>query len=261
MAEAMREVGLDPELLEGVAGTLGDVAAFVELHIDQGSLVNRAGVPAAGVTVITGSFRWQLVVRGRADHSGAARMSDRRDALVAASEIVLAVEKIATEGPVGELVATVGSLIVRPGAVSVVPGEVVMTVDMRSTDAGSLITASRLLGGAIREISARRDVVCTETVIRRVMPVPLDEGIRKLIVQAAGRSGLRPTEVPSHAGHDAGTMAAVTKVGMVFVRNKSGQSHSKLEDIDWDDAVAGAQLLTAAVREIAGQLEPRAEQK
>lgn len=243
LGEAMRSLGLDPGALAGCVVDGEDIEAFVELHIEQGALMRDGGDPVASVTCITGSTRLRVTVGGRADHSGAARMKDRKDALAAACEIVLAAEQIGLGDPTGNLVTTVGSLTVRPGAVSVVPGEVELFVDIRSVDAQILADAELALSEAMAKVGQARGVSVTSELVRRVAPITLDPGLCKVIRESSEACGYGRLTVPSHAGHDAGTMAGITRVGMVFVRNRSGRSHCPEESIDWDDALAGAEVL------------------
>lgn len=252
VAAAMRALGLDPDRLDEARIDPASVHALVELHIDQGRTLSTLDRPVGVVTAVTGSRRTRLEVLGRADHSGAARMADRRDALAAAAELVLAAERAALLGP--DLVATVGWLRVEPGAVSVVPGRVELTLDLRSVSEPVLLAGASTVDAAFRDVAARRDVALTATPIRDVRPVAMDAGVRAAITAAAASAGVPVADVPSHAGHDAGTLAPLVPTGMVFVRNASGRSHSPAEDVDWPDAVAGAEVLTATLLRLAGGL-------
>lgn len=252
VAAAMRSVGLDPDRLDDARLDPAEVACLLELHIDQGRTLADAGVPVGAVTAITGSRRTLLTVRGRADHSGAARMRDRRDALAAAAEIVLAAERVARDEPSGELVATVGWLHVEPGAVSVVPGLAEFTVDLRSVSDPVLLAGGAAFDAAAAGIAAARGVELSVSPIRDVRPVAMADAVRHAVLAAAERCGIPAVEVPSHAGHDAGTLAPSVPTGMVFVRNASGRSHSAAEHVDWPDAVAGAEVLARALLDLAG---------
>jgi allantoate deiminase len=249
VAAAMRAVGLDPDRLDEARIDPAGVHALVELHIDQGRTLSTLDRPVGVVTAITGSRRTMHEVLGRADHSGAARMADRRDALAAAAELVLAAERVAGD----ELVATVGWLRVEPGAVSVVPGRVEFTLDLRSVSEPVLLAGATAADAAFREVAARRDVALTGTPIRDVRPVAMSPVVRDAITAAAAAVGVPVADVPSHAGHDAGTLAPSVPTGMVFVRNASGRSHSPAEDVHWPDAVAGAEVLAETLLRLAGE--------
>lgn len=251
LAHAMAALGLHPDRVTEARMPFSDIHALVELHIDQGLTLMRAGAPVSAVSSITGSCRLRLRVRGRADHSGAARMTDRRDALTAAAEVILVVERIALEEESGELVMTVGTVDVEPGSVSVVPGDVVLAVDIRSTSPRIQNAARDELALRIGDIAERRDVTIGIEVIRDVEPIPLSSEIQRVVEGVLARAGLVALSVPSHAGHDTGSFMGHPRLGMIFVRNPSGRSHTPDEHIDFDDAVLGTLVLRETLVQLA----------
>lgn len=247
LAAAFSALGLDPDRVTEAHVPSERIHALLELHIDQGLLLAEAGLPVAAVSAITGSCRLRVTVAGRADHSGAARMSVRRDALAAASELVLAAERIARADPDENLVVTVGVLRVEPGSISVVPGLTEFTVDIRSVDAATQDGAQAALRTELDRVAAERGVEIAVQVIRDVAPIVMSEHVTAATLAALADHGLPAQTMPSHAGHDTGSFAGHPRLGMIFVRNVSGRSHSRDEHIEFDDAVAGAALLRDAL--------------
>jgi hydantoinase/carbamoylase family amidase len=246
----MRSVGLCPERLSDAALDPADIAAVVELHIDQGRTLADADCPVGVITSITGSNRMRLTLQGQADHSGATPMDQRRDALTGAAEIVLSIERIAREGP-PSLVGTVGNLEVQPGSISVVPGTAILGVDLRDVDARGLETASESVRRSAADVAARRNLTCRIDPIRAVAPVALSPRVQATLREAASAAGLDAIEMPSTSGHDAASFADRADVGMLFVRNQSGRSHTVEEAATWDDALSGARILSLTLAQLA----------
>ncbi|THG33285.1 Zn-dependent hydrolase [Naasia lichenicola] len=253
LADAMQALAMDPRLVADAFVPPSQFHALLELHIDQGLLLKQAGLPVSAVSAITGSCRLRVTVVGQADHSGAARMSARRDALAAASEIVLAAERIAKADPHDDLVLTVGAIRVEPGAVSVVPGLAELTVDIRSVDAATMDAAQQGIRAAIADIAQTRRVEATIGVIRDVAPIAMSEHVIDVTLSALRDNGLPAKRMPSHAGHDTGSFAGHPRLGMIFVRNDSGRSHSPDEHIAWADAVAGTDVLRSSLTALANE--------
>ncbi|HSC92301.1 MAG TPA: Zn-dependent hydrolase [Gaiellaceae bacterium] len=226
----------------GCAGSRARVAsgplpdAYLELHIEQGPRLERAGVPLAVVTGIVGYSRQTVTVRGRAGHAGTTPMDDRDDALCAAAERILAIRDAA--GAIPEAVATVGTLSVEPGGVNVIPGAVSFTVDARAPDRARL---DELLGA-----------IGLETGVG-VEPVAMDAGVVAATRAAIESCGAPVLELPSGAGHDAGILAAAgVPAGMLFVRSLNGGiSHSPDEWSDPEDCELAVDVLADALRRLA----------
>jgi len=224
-----------------------ELAAYLELHIEQGPRLERAGVPLGVVSDIVGIYHARVTIRGRADHAGATVMTARADALAAASEIVLAVERIARARP--DSVGTVGEVAVRPGAKNVVPGECVFSLDLRAArDHDGLV---REVLASVTSIAGSRGVEASVDELARVPVTSLDRKIRDVLKRATRSVGVDAPELVSGAGHDAQNPAlSGVPTGMIFVRSTGG-SHTPREFASVDDAALGTQALANAIRELA----------
>jgi len=226
------------------------LAAYLELHIEQGPQLANRGLPLGVVSDIVGILHARVTVHGRQDHAGATIMSARQDALAAAAEMVLAVESAARALP--DAVGTVGALTVRPGAKNVVPGQCVFSLDLRARDERTVEQLTRDVRAAIRRIGDSRGVRSSVDVLSRVAAVPLDPTLRDLFLRCAKKVGVDAPELFSGAGHDAeNTQLAGVPTGMLFVR-ATGGSHNPHELATPEDAVLGAQALVLALKELAG---------
>jgi allantoate deiminase len=224
-----------------------ELAAYIELHIEQGPRLETAGLALGLVSDIGGIYHARVAIRGRADHAGATVMTARADALAAAAEMVLAVERIARGRP--DSVGTVGEIAVRPGAKNVVPGECVFSLDLRAArDHDGLV---REVLDAARHIAGSRGVEASVDDLARLPVTPLDPKIRDVLKRAAKSVGVDAPELVSGAGHDAQNPAlSGVPTGMIFVRSTGG-SHTPREFASVDDAALGAQALANAMRELA----------
>ena len=224
-----------------------DLAAYLELHIEQGPRLEKAGLPLGVVSDIVGIYHARVAIRGRADHAGATVMTARADALAAASEIVLAVERIARGRP--DSVGTVGEIAVRPGAKNVVPGECIFSLDLRAArDHDGLV---RDVLDAVTGIASARGVDASVDDLARVPVTPLDPKIRDVLQRATRSVGVEAPLLVSGAGHDAQNPAlSGVPTGMIFVRSTGG-SHTPREFASIDDAALGAQALANAIKELA----------
>ncbi|HEY8647830.1 MAG TPA: Zn-dependent hydrolase [Candidatus Limnocylindria bacterium] len=248
IAEALRAIGESGDPTTAVRPK-GDVAAYLELHIEQGPRLAAAGLALGVVSDIVGILHARVTVRGRQDHAGATIMTARADALAAAAEMLLAVEAAAAGLP--DTVGTVGEISVRPGAKNVVPGECVFSLDLRARDEETVEALGRAVRLAIRRIGDGRGVTSTIDVLSRVPAVPLDPALRDLFLRSAKAVGVQAPELFSGAGHDAeNAQLAGVPTGMLFVRSTGG-SHNPNELATLDDAVLGATALAHALRELA----------
>jgi allantoate deiminase len=249
IAEALRGLGESGDPATARRGH-GDLAAYLELHIEQGPRLADRGIPLGVVSDIVGILHARVTVHGRQDHAGATIMTARHDALAAAAEMVLAVESAARDLP--DAVGTVGEISVRPGAKNVVPGECVFSLDLRAREERVVEQLTREVRGAIRRIGDARGVKSSIDVLSRVPAVPMDVKLRDLFLRSATQVGIEAPELFSGAGHDAENAAlAGVPTGMLFVRSTGG-SHNPNENATLDDAVAGAQALAFALKELAG---------
>jgi len=233
--EAMRAAGLDPAAIAAEARDPATIAAYVEVHIEQGPVLLEAGLPLGVVTVIAGGTRHRVTVTGAAGHAGTVPMASRRDALAAASEMVLAVESRARTG--GGLVGTVGVLEVREGTGNVIPGHVEFTVDIRSGDDAVREAAERDVFARFEAIAAKRGVAVATRRNHAVRATPCSPRLQSLLAEGVSAAGVPVRRLASGAGHDAMVLASATEVGMIFVRcGAGGVSHNPAETVGAEDA-------------------------
>ena len=246
MADAVRRVGGDPSRLAEARRARGSIHAYLELHIEQGGTLDLAGVPIGIVEGIVAIDRYEAVIRGVANHAGTTPMPDRRDALVAASQLVLAVREIVTREP-GRQVGTVGQLAVSPNAPNVVPALVRHTIELRDLSQPRIARLAEDIRGRAREIAAltRTDIEITLT-SRHEAALAAPE-ILAAIEASARDCGLASLRLPSGAGHDAQMMARIGPMGMIFVPSVGGVSHSPRESTTWADCARGANVLLRTV--------------
>jgi allantoate deiminase len=249
IAAALRAIGESGDPTKARREPSG-LAAYLELHIEQGPRLAEQGQALGVVSDIVGILHARVIVHGRQDHAGATVMTAREDALAAAAEMVLAVERAARALP--DAVGTVGEISVRPGAKNVVPGECVFSLDLRARSEQTVEQLTRDVRAAIRRIGDARGVKSSLDVLSRVPAVPLDPKLRDLFLRSAKQVGVAAPELFSGAGHDAeNSQLAGVPTGMLFVRSTGG-SHNPNELATLDDAVLGARALALALKELAG---------
>ena len=220
--------------------------AFVELHIEQGPVLEREAVRIGAVSSVQGISWTEVNITGQSNHAGTTPMSMRRDAGLAAGEIVVAVRRIAKEMG-GTQVGTVGALRLHPDLVNVVAARARLIVDLRNTDDEDLQTAERRLLAELKQIAAAEDVDIDTKWVARFEPVVFDPRVVSLVESTAESLGLSVQRMPSGAGHDAQILAEVCPAGMVFVPSVKGISHNPAEHTEPDDLVAGANVLLNTV--------------
>jgi allantoate deiminase len=225
-----------------------EIAAYLELHIEQGPVLEQSGLALGAVTAINGSHRLSVSVSGFAGHAGTVPMSQRRDALAAASEMILAIECLASSDRA--LLATVGQIAALPGAQNVIPGKVSFSIDLRSPSDVVRDRAHRTLLTRLGEIAARRGVALEAATYQTNAATPLAESVITAALQAIAACGQAPLSLASGAGHDAGIMARHCPAGMIFLRCKDGISHNPAESITAEDAELGVRALLEATRRL-----------
>ena len=249
IGEGIARLGGDVARLDEARRTPGAIAAYLELHIEQGRVLEEAGADIGIVEGIVGIWYWDVVIEGTASHSGTTPMLGRRDALLAASRFVDALNRVVTSMS-GRHVGTVGRLAVFPNAPNVIPGRVELTLELRDTDTEVVAELLRGIERAAQEIasSTRTTVGFTRTLTSE--PSLTDLRVQRVLTHAAESLGLRAQRMPSGAGHDAQNMTALGPSGMLFVPSIGGISHSPLENTSDADVVNGAEVLLAAVIEL-----------
>jgi len=245
--EGIARVGGDPERLALAIREPGDIAAFIELHIEQGAILHQEGINIGVVQGIVGIRWWDIKIEGFANHAGTTPMDRRWDAMVSAAELILAINRVASDLP-GRQVATVGKIEAFPGAPNVIPGEVVMSLEIRDLDADKMQQVLDLIQTEAKEIAAVRSTPIRFTEIDVASPpAPTDLRMRRVIAAAAEDLGMSYQLMPSGAGHDAQDMAAIAPTGMIFVPSVDGISHSPQEFTSAIDMANGANVLLKTV--------------
>lgn len=245
LASGLRRIGANPDVLAEPLRVAGTVDAFVELHIEQGPVLETRGVSIGVVTNIVGIRRFSVVVDGRADHAGTTPMNIRRDALVGAAQIIDATQRRAAAlgGDARYVVATIGRLAVTPNASNAVPARVEMTLEVRSDDEAVLDTFADDVLASASERAGRLGVTVAMTEISRSKPTRCDGRVMDAIEGAARELGYASMRMPSGAGHDAVYMAAIAPVGMIFIPCLNGRSHCAEEWITEAQLLDGARVL------------------
>jgi hydantoinase/carbamoylase family amidase len=221
------------------------VKAHLEVHIEPRHELRGRGADLGVVERIAAPHRHELVVEGEAGHAGEVAMGDRRDALAAAAELVLALEQAAREAARSRpgTVATVGRLQVEPGAVSIIPARTTALLEVRGIDGDAIAAVEGALDGAIADVERRRGVRVVRRLLRGGDPIALHTGLTRRALDAAAARGLTAVRTYSGAGHDAGHLAAKVPAGLVFVPLAGGQSHTPQEAADDADVLAAARVL------------------
>jgi allantoate deiminase len=242
-AEAMVEWSLDPTAFREAARDPAEIGAYVELHIEQGAVLESENISIGVVDAIAGPLFLAVQLHGRADHAGATPMGElRRDALIGAAEAILAAEA-AAKATSSSCVATVGRIEARPGAINVIPGEVMLTLDIRDIDGAVRDRAEAAIRAEIASICKRRCLTFTIDEYQRTRPVSTSPIVSDAISAACRGLGLPVFRLNSGAAHDAQMMTVMAEVGMIFVRCRDGVSHSPEEYVAPRDAFRGAQVL------------------
>ena len=231
--------------LETAQRQAGSMAAFVELHVEQGPVLEAAGNPMGLVTGIVGQRRYIITIEGSASHAGTTPMAMRQDALVAASQIILEVNRLGnkTGDGYGQQVATVGAMELSPNVANTIPGKVEMTLDIRDLSNQRLDEMLKELDAAVAEISRRTQTSIEMRAQLRNEPVPVNSHIYSAIAQVCEDLKLAAEPLPSRASHDAQIIASITDMGMIFVPSAAGVSHSETEYTDPLHCIQGASVL------------------
>ena len=242
MREALIEFGLDPDHIGAAARKRRELHAYIELHIEQGPVLEAQNLPVGVVTAIAGATRLAARLTGMAGHAGTVPMRLRQDALAGAAECIGAIEEFCRTDESG-LVGTVGYIHAMPGAANVIPGQVSFTIDIRApTDAHR----KRAVAGIVRQIeniAKRRELSLQLDVTHENRTVPCAPWLKQQVAEAIAAEGFRAFELPSGAGHDGMAMIDIADVGMIFVRCRGGISHHPDEHVELADVDAGARVL------------------
>jgi hydantoinase/carbamoylase family amidase len=246
LAQSLERMGRDPTQVGQAVRSPSEFRAFLELHIEQGPVLDSLGIPIGVVEGIVSIDRHMIRVEGKAGHAGTTPMGLRDDALVKAARIVTAVNRT-IRSLRADIVGTIGEMKVYPGAFNIIPGKVEMTLDLRSMKRSLLKTARVKIWEIIRSTpGARLETALSKNGAR------MDRKIMELIEESCRQRGARWRRMGSGAGHDAMTFPAQgIPTGMIFIPCAEGKSHCPEEDIRWEDAAIGAQILADTIMRIA----------
>jgi allantoate deiminase len=250
MAQAFRSFGLDPARIAEAAYPAGRIGSYLEIHIEQGPILESLHAPLGVVQAIVGQSRCWVVFQGHAGHAGTLPMDGRRDALAAAAELVLEAERLGRDTP--DLRATVGAISVTPGAANVVPGAARLCIDVRHQHDEVRTAAVEELRARAAALAARRAVSFRIDEEEHHPAVPADPRLVELMSEAVAASGNTPHRLPSGAGHDAAVMAAVAPWSMLFVRSPGGASHSPEERVLVEDVQVALEVVLRYLEKLAG---------
>lgn len=242
MREALSQFGLDPRHIGEAARKRGDLLAYVELHIEQGPVLEAQDLPVGVVTAIAGATRLMVKLAGTAGHAGTVPMRLRRDALTGAAECISLVEEVCRGDDAG-LVGTVGYIHATPGATNVIPGRVSFTIDIRAPTDEHRKRAVDEIVGRVEASAERRNLELEMNVTHENRTTPCAPWLRAQLAEAVAAEGYRVFELPSGAGHDGMTMIDIADVAMLFVRCRDGVSHHPDEHVEMADVDAGARVL------------------
>lgn len=248
--EGIRAIGGDPDRLSETKRKKGDLKAFIELHIEQGSILDDKKIDIGVVEGIVGINWWNVTIEGFANHAGTTPMNKRKDAMLAAAHLTVAVNDVATSIP-GRQVATVGRITAEPGAPNVIPGRVVMSLEIRDLSSEKIDLVFQKIKEKAKQISESTGTKISFTHIDvAAVPAPTDERMRQIIAEATQDLGLSSQFMPSGAGHDAQDMARIAPTGMIFVPSVGGISHSPKEFTRPKDMANGANVLLQTILKI-----------
>ncbi len=230
----------------------GSIRAYVELHIEQGPVLDRKALAIGVVEAITGLIKWEITLNGTANHAGTTPMDMRKDAFQGLAEFASQIERVLSEFGSPRSVATVGTVALTPGAANVVPGQAVFSLEIRDTDQKILDDLADAFRRVLSAIARRRDLMFEFNVLSRIEPVACSPKIIDAIYESVQAADVRYTKLHSGAAHDAQIIANIAPAGMIFVPSKDGRSHSTAEWTAWEDIEAGANILLNTMRRLAG---------
>ena len=241
----LSEYNLRPEDLAAARRDLNEIKAFIEVHIEQGTVLESENIPIGIVNGIAGITRYKVIITGEANHSGTTPMRLRKDALITAANLILKIEDIAFE--LGEpFVATIGTLEIKPGAVNVIPGEVELIIELRDLDQHKIETAGEKITSYINQLS--KDIQI-EKIVNKT-PVKTNPGMANIIETACKKLEIPGRKILSGAGHDAKEIARKVPTGMIFVPSIAGKSHCPEEKTSWEDIYLGTEVLLETILSI-----------
>jgi len=237
------------------------VRAFLELHIEQGPVLERAGKPLGIVTAVAAPTRLQIILNGEQNHSGTTPMQLRHDALAAAAEMILAIERLANEFAAQRVVGTVGMIQAEPNVMNSIPGRVELRVDIRSADADAKRACVQSATRALEWIASKRGIGMERVTLTDETPIAFSDAVIQSIERVCAAQNLDALKMPSGAGHDAAHVARVAPAGMIFIPSRGGISHDPREFSTPAEITRGARVLLGALTALdsTSPKDPRAD--
>lgn len=251
LIDAMRRHGLNAMDALEARRSPESIYRYLELHIEQGPLLDTGKLNVGLVENITGLFKWSVTLDGVANHAGTTPMTMRKDAFLGLAEFAGEIPRLLEENGTELSRATIGKVDLYPGVANTVPGEVNFSLDVRDPDPHILDDLGQTMHRALGAIARRRGLYFKYEVLSKVSPVACDQRVLKILEEEVHRLGLSYLRMPSGAAHDAQIVAHIAPIGMVFVPSKDGRSHSPAEWTSWTDIEAGANLMLQAIRRMA----------
>jgi N-carbamoyl-L-amino-acid hydrolase len=250
LVEGINRAGLSEEGMSRAARPKDSLAGYLELHIEQGKRLERAGVDIGIVSAIVGIWSYRLSFLGRADHAGTTTMEDRLDASLGASQFVLAARDTVIHD-FRDCVVNVGNMEFSPGAFNIVPARVDVSLEFRSVDEEKFKRLDSILITHAQEAASRFGLELKVEFLGKHSPSLMDREVQNTLASACDDLGLTHMSLPSGAGHDGQSFEGICPVGMIFVPSKDGASHSSREFTEWEDCVNGANVLLQTVLRLA----------
>ena len=251
LTKAMARHGLDAREALRCQRDPASIHAYVELHIEQGPVLDRNGISIGIVDAITGLFKWEITLSGAANHAGTTPMDMRNDAFQGLAEFASQIDRVLAEYGSPQSKATIGRVDLKPGAANVIPGEASFSLDVRDTDARILGELGEAFQRTLSAIARRRGLMFEYSVLSEIEPVHCASMVLEAIESSVDAMQLRATHLSSGAAHDAQIIAGIAPAGMIFVPSKEGRSHSAAEWTAWADIEAGANTLLNTIRQLA----------
>lgn len=248
-SDAIRRIAGNPDQIETAIRGRGTWHSYVELHIEQGGTLDKAKIPVGIVEGIVAIHRYDVVIEGQVNHAGTTPMNERHDAMVAASQLTLAVREIASRRQ-GRQVGTVGRIEIEPNSPNVIPGKATLSVEFRDLSEEVLRELGDAIKGRGAAIAKETGTTITFTLASTNVPAMATSGVQEAIGRAAAKANLQTMKLPSGAGHDAQQIAKIAPMGMIFVPSVGGFSHSPKELTTWEDCARGADVLLKTVLEL-----------
>jgi N-carbamoyl-L-amino-acid hydrolase len=251
LTDAMAQHGFDAREAMRTQRDPGSIHAYVELHIEQGPVLDRKGIGIGIVDAITGLFKWEITLSGVANHAGTTPMEMRNDAFQGLAEFAVQIERVLSEYGSPQSKATIGRVDLKPGAANVIPGEASFSLEVRDTDAQILDDLGEAFLRSLSAIARKRGLMFEYSVLSEIEPVHCAPIVLEAVESSVKEMQLDATHLSSGAAHDAQIIAGIAPAGMIFVPSKEGRSHSAAEWTAWRDIEAGANTLLNTLRQLA----------